>query len=65
MYCECFCDLKDELCNMARYKDNKTLTFYLLKNGLIKSWKNKTSALYKWEKIIRGMNIIKDCLDFK
>lgn len=50
---------------MARYKDNKTLTFYLLKNGLIKSWKNKTSALYKWEKIIRGMNIIKNCLDFK
>lgn len=53
------------MCNMARYKDNKTLTFYLLKNGLIKSWKNKTSALYKWEKIIRGMNIIKNCLDFK
>lgn len=53
------------MCNMVRYKDNKIFIFYFLKNGFIKSWKNKILVLYKWEKIIRGMNIIKDCLDFK
>lgn len=47
------------MCNMARYKDNKTLTFYLLKNGLMKSWKTKLQHYTIGKKLLEGWTLLR------